>query len=144
MDDALRVVLDVEELDAEVGAVLAQRVDLLGGDLVDDVEAIVGAGGGDVVVDGGDVAVGAAELAAGEAEAVEGLRRGDLVDEVEVDVEDRGLACGSATRCCCQTFSKRVFGAVFVVICSSRLKLVGLERRFELAFVLGVANFELR
>ena len=51
-------------------------------------------GGGDVVVDGGDVAVGAAELAAGEAEAFEGLRRGDLVDELEVDVEDGGLACG--------------------------------------------------
>ena len=51
-------------------------------------------GGGDVVVDRGDVAVGAAELAAGQAQAVEGLGRGDLVDEVEVDVEDRGLACG--------------------------------------------------
>ena len=46
------------------------------------------------MVDGGDVAVGAAQLAAGEAEAVEGLRRGDLVDELEVDVEDRRLACG--------------------------------------------------
>ena len=51
-------------------------------------------GGGDVVVDGGDVAVGAAELAAGEAEAFEGLRAGDLVDELEVDVEDGGLAGG--------------------------------------------------
>ena len=51
-------------------------------------------GGGDVVVDGGDGAIGAADLAAGEAEALEGLRGGDLVDELQVDVEDGGLACG--------------------------------------------------
>ena len=94
VDDALDRVLHVEELDAELGAVLAQGVDLRGGDLVGDDEAVLRAGGGDVVVDRGDVAVGAAELAAGQAEAVEGLRRGDLVDEVEVDVEDRRLACG--------------------------------------------------
>ncbi len=94
VDDALRGVLHVEELDAEVGAVLAEGVDLRGGDLVDDVEAVVGAGGGDVVVDGGDVAVGAAELAAGEAQAFEGLRRCDLVDEMQVDIEDGGFACG--------------------------------------------------
>ncbi len=51
-------------------------------------------GGGDVVVDRGDVALGMAERAAGEAEAFEGLRAGDLVDELEVDVEDGGLAGG--------------------------------------------------
>ena len=56
-------------------------------------------GGGDVVVDGGDGAVGAADLAAGEAQAVEGLGRGDLVDEVEIDVEEAGSPAGSATRC---------------------------------------------
>ena len=87
-------VLHVEELDAELGAVLAQRVDLRGGDLVGDDEAIVRGGGGHVVIDRGDVAVGAAQFAAGHAKAVEGLRRGDLVDELEIDVEDRRLACG--------------------------------------------------
>ena len=46
------------------------------------------------MVDCGDVAVGAAELAAGEAQALEGLRGCDLVDELEVDVEDGGLAGG--------------------------------------------------
>ena len=50
--------------------------------------------GGDVVVDGGDGAIGAAHLAAGEAEAFEGLRRGDLVDQLQVDVEQRRLALG--------------------------------------------------
>ena len=87
-------VLHVVELDAELGAVPAEGFDLPGGDGVEDVEAVLDAGGGDVVVDGGDGAVGAAELATGHAEAVEGLRAGDLVDEVEVDVEDGGLACG--------------------------------------------------
>jgi len=61
------------------------------------------------MVDGGDGSVGAADLAAGDAEAVEGLGRGDLVDEVEVDIEEwRASPVGSATRWDCQTFSKRV------------------------------------
>ena len=51
-------------------------------------------GGGDVVVYGGDVALGMAERAVGEAEAFEGLRAGDFVDQLEVDVEDGGLAGG--------------------------------------------------
>ena len=54
VDDALRGVLHIEELDAELGAVLAQRIDLRGGDLVDDVQAVVGAGRGNVMVDRGD------------------------------------------------------------------------------------------
>ena len=94
MNDALIGGLDVVELDAEVGAVFAERFDLAGGDLVDDVEAVFDAAGGDVVVDCGDGAVGAAKLAVGHAETVEGLRAGDFVNEVKVDVEDRGFACG--------------------------------------------------
>ena len=47
---------------------------------------------GDVVVGGGDGEVGPAHPAAGQADAVEGLRAGDLVDEVEIDVEQVGLA----------------------------------------------------
>ncbi len=94
VDDALIGRLHVVEFDAEVGAVFAERFDLAGGYLVDDVEAVFDAAGGDVVVDCRDSAVGPAELAASHAEAVEGLRAGDLVDEVQVDVEDRGFACG--------------------------------------------------
>ncbi len=55
-------ILHVEELDAEFGAVLAQRVDLRVGDLVGDDEAVVRGGGGDVVVDGGDVRSGRRSL----------------------------------------------------------------------------------
>ena len=73
VDDALLARVDVVELDAEVGAVFAQRGDLRGRDLVDDVEAAFD-GGGHVVVDGGDAAIGAAHLAAGEAQAFKGLR----------------------------------------------------------------------
>jgi len=46
------------------------------------------------VVYRGDGAVGAADLAVGETQAVECLGRGDLVDELEIDVEERRLACG--------------------------------------------------
>jgi hypothetical protein len=45
------------------------------------------------VVHGGDVALGTAQLATSEAETFEGLRAGDLVDEVQVDVENRRLTC---------------------------------------------------
>ena len=46
------------------------------------------------MVDGGNGAVWPAQLAAGHAQAVEGLGAGDLVNEVEVDVEDGGLVSG--------------------------------------------------
>src|SRR3981081_4221312 len=50
--------------------------------------------GGDVVIDCRDGAVGAAQFAAGHTEAVEGLWAGDLVDEVQIDIEDARFACG--------------------------------------------------
>ena len=69
--------------------------------------------GRDVVVLGGDGEVGPADGAAVEAQAVEGLGRGDLVDEVEVDVEQVGLAvAGVRRRGASHTFSLRVLGAV--------------------------------
>ena len=82
---------DVVEFDAEVGAVLAQRCNLRGGDLVDDVEAAFDRGR-HVVIHGGDAAIGAADLAAGEAESFERLRGSDLVQQLQVDVEQRRLA----------------------------------------------------
>jgi hypothetical protein len=86
--------LHIVEFDAEVDAVLAQGLDLLGGDLIDDVKAVFDAAGGDVVIDRCDRAVGATEFAAGHAETVEGLRAGDFVDEVQVNIEERGLSRG--------------------------------------------------
>ena len=51
---------------------------------------------GHVVVHRRDGEVGTPHGAPGEAEAVERLRRRDLVHEVEVDVEEVGLALGAA------------------------------------------------
>ena len=50
---------------------------------------------GHVVVGGGDGQVGPVHGPAGQAEAVEGLGRGDLVDQVEVDEDDVGLVLGA-------------------------------------------------
>ena len=47
---------------------------------------------GDVVVHSGDGQFGPAHLTPGQAQPVERLRRGHLVDEVEVDVEQVGLS----------------------------------------------------
>jgi hypothetical protein len=94
VDDSLPCILHVEELDAELGAVAAQRLDLRVGDLVGDDEAIVRGGRRHVVIDRGDVAIGTAQLAVGEAKAIERLGRRDLMDQLDVDVEDRRLTCG--------------------------------------------------
>ena len=51
-------------------------------------------GGGDVVIDGGDAAVRTAHLAAGQSKAFKCLRGSDLVEQLQVDVEQRGLALG--------------------------------------------------
>ena len=92
VDDALAGAAHRVLDDAELGGVGPQHLDLLARDRVGD--RLVDVGGGDVVVLGGDGQVGAAHGAPVEAEAVERLRRGDLVHEVEVDVEQVGLALG--------------------------------------------------
>ena len=93
--------------DAELGAVLAQRLDLGAGDRVGEravgtVEREVSGMPGrrsrwwHVVVFGGDGQVGTAHLAAGLAQPVERLRAGHLVQQVQVDVEQIGLALRAA------------------------------------------------
>ena len=49
-------------------------------------------GGGNAVVGGGDGQIGPAHFEAALAQALEGLRRGDFVHQVQVDVEQRGRA----------------------------------------------------
>ena len=90
VDDALARVAHREVDDPELGGVRPQGVDLLGRDRVGD--RLVDVGRRHVVVLGGDGEVGAAHAAARQAEAVEGLRAGHLVDEVEVDVQQVGFA----------------------------------------------------
>ena len=92
VDDALLRVAHRVQADAELGAVGAQRLDLGAADRVLDHQR----SGRDVVVLGGDREVGTADRAAGQPQPVEGLRAGDLVDQVEVDVEQVRLAVGAA------------------------------------------------
>ena len=92
VDDALVDVAQRVQAYAELRGVLAQRLDLGPRDRVGD--GLVDVQRRDVVVLGGERQVGSAYGPAGEAQPVEGLRRGDLVDEVEVDVEQVGLTLG--------------------------------------------------
>ena len=94
--DALAGVAHREVDDAELLGVLAQHLDLAGRDRVGD--RLVDVGGRHVVVLGGDGEVGPADRPTGEAQAVERLRAGDLVHEVQVDVEQVGFVDGLSAR----------------------------------------------
>jgi hypothetical protein len=98
VDDALVLVAHGVEGDAELAAVVGQHVHLLGRDGVVDQGLAVDEGdveGGDVVVHRRHGQVGAPDRAACQAQAVEGLGRGHLVDEVEIDVEEVRLTVGA-------------------------------------------------
>ena len=86
VDDALVGVAHRVAGDAELGAVGVEDRQLLGRDGVG--HRLVDVGGRHVVVGGGDGEVGAVHAPTGQAQPVEGLGRGDLVDQVEVDEED--------------------------------------------------------
>ena len=92
VDDALLGVAHRIDLDTELCTVAAQGLDLGQAHRVGDRTR----GGRDVMVLGGQRQLGATHLAAAEPQAVEGLRTGDLVDQVEIDVEDVRLAVGAA------------------------------------------------
>ena len=95
-DDVHDALLDVAQRvqpDAELGAVLAQRLQLDAGDRVRD--GLVDVEGRGVVVLGRDGEVEAAHLAAALAQTVEGLRAGHLVQQVQIDEEEVGLALGA-------------------------------------------------
>ncbi len=87
VDDPLSVGAQRVDRDAELLAVALQRFDLDPRELVGDQARRHRAVGGRVVVGGGQGLVGAAHRAVGQAQPVEGLRRGDLVDQVQVDVD---------------------------------------------------------
>src|SRR5690606_1445685 len=83
----------LEFQDAEVLAVLAQGLHLQARDRIGNGHqpaCALGAGGGHVVVGGGDVGAHPPRRAPGQAQALERLRRGDLVEDVAVDVDQRG------------------------------------------------------
>ncbi|MNM67158.1 hypothetical protein D3C81_786780 [compost metagenome] len=86
----------VEQLDAVLGAVLRQHVDLRFGGLAGIGELAVGAcrRGRRGVIHRRLGAVGTTRLQAALAQFGEGLRRGDFVDQVQVDVQHGGCAVG--------------------------------------------------
>src|SRR3954447_360788 len=92
VDDALVGVTHRMQADAELRAVLAQGLDLLTAHRIVD-RAV---GRRHVVVLGGDGEVGTSYDATGRAQPVEGLWAGDLVDQVQVDVEQVRLVVGGA------------------------------------------------
>src|SRR3954451_2675628 len=96
VDDALVGVAHRMQPDAELRAVLSQRLDLLAADRILDRTV----SGGDVVVLSGDGEVRTSYDAVGRSQAVEGLWAGDLVDQVQVDVEQVGLVVGGAYGVC--------------------------------------------
>lgn len=92
MHDALARIVHLELEDAEVVAVLIQRLHLQARDFVGDrlqPALALGTRGRHVVVGRGDVGVDAPRLAPGQAQAFERLRRGHFVQDVAVDVDQR-------------------------------------------------------
>jgi hypothetical protein len=86
--DALSPAAGRVQGNAEIDAVPLQRLELLAGERVADRPRL----GRDVVVHRRDREVGTAHRAASQPQRLERLRAGDLVDEVQIDVEQRGLA----------------------------------------------------
>ncbi len=82
--------MHAEAADAEFLAVLFELRDLLGRDRIQDGQRTVG--GRDAVVGGGDGEIGAADFEAAFAQALEGLRRGDFVHQMQIDVDKAGRA----------------------------------------------------
>ena len=84
--------------DAELCTVAAQRLNLCAGHRVGDRQ--LDSDGRHVVVLGGDGEVGPANLPPSQAQAVEGLRAGDLVHQVQVDIENVGFTLGPVDDVC--------------------------------------------
>ena len=92
VDDALPLVELVVVFDAEFPGVLGQRLDLL--DALGVGIGLGAVGGRHVVVDHGERLLGRANLATRRAQAFERLRRGHLVHQVAVDIEQAGAVLG--------------------------------------------------
>ena len=88
--DTLLLAVHVEEAHAGFAAIFLERLKLQPRVGVDDGQCPVG--GGDGVVHHREGEIGPAHFASFGAQAGEGLRRSALMDEVAVDIDERGLA----------------------------------------------------
>jgi hypothetical protein len=107
VDDALVEVAERVQTYAELLGVAPEGLDLRPADRV--LDRLVPVQGRDVVVLGGEGQVGTADGAAGEAQPVEGLGRGHLVDEVQVDEEEVRLTA-PGRRCADQVLVPDLLG----------------------------------
>ena len=90
MHDALVAAVHVKEPHAKLAAVLLQRIELQLGIVIEDGQRAVG--GGDRVVHHRERKVRPADLAAFGTQSGEGLRRSTLMDQMPVNINERGLA----------------------------------------------------
>src|SRR5437016_3177236 len=90
VDNALILAVHVEEADAGLATVSLQGFKLKLGIVIEDRQGAVG--GGDRMVHHGESEIRTADFAALRAETGKGLGRSALVDQVAVNVDDRGLA----------------------------------------------------
>jgi len=88
--DALILAVHVEEANAGLAAVLLEGIKLELGIVIEDGQRAVG--GGDGMVHHRESEIWAADLAAFGAKTGKSLGRGALVNEMAVDVDNRGLA----------------------------------------------------
>src|SRR5579884_1777940 len=89
MNDALFGRVDIEKPYAEIAAILLQGFNLFLGNRIDDWRSP--RLGGNVVVDSCDRASRLADLTSGGAQPIKRLRRSDLMDQMQVDIEQRQL-----------------------------------------------------
>ena len=90
VDDALIAAVHVEEADAAFEAILGEGFELRGSVGIDDGQ--VAFFGGDGVIHHREGEIGAANFAPVGAQAREGLRRSAFVNQVAINVDERGLA----------------------------------------------------
>jgi hypothetical protein len=81
--------VNIEELNTKLFAVATQCLDLFSGSCVSDWKTAIG--GRDVVIDSAESKIRASYLSACLAQTIKRLRRRHLMNEVQIDVEERGL-----------------------------------------------------
>src|SRR5947209_8010959 len=92
MHDSLASIIHIEEGHSEIPGILLHRGDAQLALPVDDIEHLAARYRRHIVVKHGDSSIGAAHRNTGEAQARKRLRRGGLVHQVAIDIEDGRFA----------------------------------------------------
>ncbi len=108
MNDALSHVMNIKQRDPKLFAVRTQRFNLLAADFVCDRQTTVA--GRHIVIGCRDGAFRSANGPLVQSQSVKGLRAGDFVNQVQIDIQNRRFAGGAATTCRSQILSSMVRG----------------------------------